>query len=115
MSPAADILPAHEVLRALADNLVAASALYRSAWAAHRRAVDCWQAALEGLDNELPPRAAHALSKLNATADGALLLEIDVSEEALEHMGDGAQQLEAVAGAARSLADALEAEEGGLQ
>lgn len=114
MSPR-DTLDPQLYLEAMADNLVAAATLYRSAWRAHRRAVDEWQGALEGLAQYTEPAVANALAALNAAADAALLLDIEVGDDALEHMEDGSRQLEEVAAAARRLADALGTKEGGLQ
>jgi hypothetical protein len=115
MSPPSTQLPPHEALRQMADNLALAAAHYRRAWQAQGKAVDAWEAALEELGDAIGSDAATALHALNAAAEDALLLEIDVEQEALRHMEQGALQLEAVAHAARRLADALLAQQGGLQ
>lgn len=108
-------LPPHVAMRALAEELQQAATAYRVAWRAQQSAMDAWEKALEGMEEALNPEAARLLSLFNETADRALLLDIDVKDDALQHMEQGAFQLEAVAQAARALADALEAQARGLQ
>jgi hypothetical protein len=103
-------------LRHLAERLERAAGHYRAAWVAQAGAVERWEAALAELEAvEMGAHAARALMALNTAADTSTLLQVDLEAPALEGLEQEALKLEAVAQAARSLADALEAQEGGLQ
>ena len=102
-------------LEELARELRAAAEHYRGAWRAHRRGLEAWYLALAGITSAFaegsPPAVRVALEAFHRAAEEALLLQVEVGDdEALRHMEQGSQQLEAVAQAAEHVAQALRQE-----
>lgn len=103
-------------MNAAATELLGAAAAYRRAWHQQREALDHVGEAFDSIERafgqDLPDAVADALESYNAAASGATLFLIELDDEALRGLEQGARAVEDVAGAARRVADAL-AREGG--